>query len=183
MHIYGAFCTYCIFYLSNLNATSHVFLKEKRVLMFINYNPYQNIFQMTLKFLPCSWWYSAVYAFCTYCVFTLSSYFFNKNPFLKLFFKNRFYHLIEHTSKYLFMQKMTKRSHTAFLLCGAELKNHSYKVENYLAKMKKKKNPCSFHSTDKLRYVGDTLSSIQSSTWSSRCNRWRFCISSWRNRG
>ena len=40
-----------------------VVLNKERVLMFINYNPYQNIFQMTLKFLACSWWYCAVDAF------------------------------------------------------------------------------------------------------------------------
>ena len=32
----------------------HVFLNKQRVLMFINYNSHQNIFQMTLIFSPCS---------------------------------------------------------------------------------------------------------------------------------
>ena len=82
----------------------HVFLDKQRVLMFTNYNPYQNIFQMTLKFSPYSWWYCAVDAFRTCCV--LVKLFFPENPLFKnLFFKNHFYHLIEHTSKYLFMQK------------------------------------------------------------------------------
>ena len=38
------------FLLVKHDVTSHVFLNEQRILMFINCNPYQNIFQMTLKF-------------------------------------------------------------------------------------------------------------------------------------
>ena len=45
---------------------------------------------MTFKFLPCSWWYCAVDAFCTYCgvTFVKSFFFFINNPLLKIFFKN-----------------------------------------------------------------------------------------------
>ena len=41
----------------------NVFLNKQRVLMFIDHNPYQNIFQITSKFLAYSWWYRAVDAF------------------------------------------------------------------------------------------------------------------------
>ena len=63
--------------------------------MLINRNRYQNIFQLTLDFHRVN--YRAVGAFCTICVFTLSN-FFPEIHFLKMFSKNRFYHLIEHDS-------------------------------------------------------------------------------------
>ena len=100
----------------------HVFLNKQRLLMFINYNLYQNIFQMTLKVLPCSWFYHAVNASCWYCVFTLTI--FPENLLFKDIFENRAYYLIEHTFKYLFMPKMSQMS-LRFYIVG-----QVYTVEN-----------------------------------------------------
>ena len=102
-----------------------VFMNNQRMFMLINHNPYENIFHLTLKVLPCNWCYRAVGAFCTYCVFTLSNYFFPKNPLTEIFLKNHFYHRIEHDSL-VPMQKIQngQKCHiTAFLLCWADFVN------------------------------------------------------------
>ena len=76
-----------------------VFVRKQKVFMFIH-NPYLNVFQLILNFLLCSWCYHAVDTYCTYCIFFyfVKVLFFPKNTLLKIFLKNQFYHLIEHTS-------------------------------------------------------------------------------------
>ena len=75
----------------------HVFLDKQRVLMFTIYNPYQNIFQMTLNFhcavddiVLLMHFAHTAFLLCQTLCFSL------KIHFLKIFFKNPFYHLIEH---------------------------------------------------------------------------------------
>ena len=122
-------CTFCFFqnselwnilhilrfYLSNNNVI-FTCISEQRVLdlMLINHNPYQNIFQMTLKSIQCNWCYRAVNVFCIFCVFTLSNSFYLKSHFLNVFFKNQFYLLIGHTSKYLYVYKNENRQNLTY---------------------------------------------------------------------
>ena len=93
----------------------HAFLNKQRVIRFIDYNLYQNIFQMTLIFFTVTFLkifddiVLSIHIAHTACLLCQTVFFF-KNP----IFRNRFYHLIEHASRYLFMQKTENGQNVAY---------------------------------------------------------------------
>ena len=108
---YGARCTDRVFTLSNNNAIfDSTWANEadvgKCVLIIILI---KIAFKVTLKILPCSWWYCAVDVFCTYCVFTLSNCFLVKIH----FYINNFSKIILPTDTKTKKQKNRPKHHSA----------------------------------------------------------------------